>query len=101
MGAHLLDLFPSIGDVKMMRQWAGLCDMTPDFSPIMGTTPIKGFYLDAGWGTWGFKATPVCGWTMSSTVARDNDHELIRPFNLSRFSRFQLVGEKGAASVGH
>jgi sarcosine oxidase subunit beta len=75
--------------------------MTPDFSPIMGTTPVKGYYIDAGWGTWGFKATPISGKTMAWTVAHDHDHELIAPFNLSRFRRFRLVGEKGAASVGH
>jgi len=98
---HMLDLFPCLGDVKVLRQWAGLSDMTPDFSPIMGTTPIRGFYLDAGWGTWGFKATPICGKTMAHTVAKDDDHELIRPFNLARFRQFRLVGEKGAASVGH
>lgn len=98
---HLIDLFPMLGDIKILRQWAGLCDMTPDFSPIMGTTPIEGFYIDAGWGTWGFKATPISGLTMAHTVATGNDHELIEPFNLSRFSRWQLVGEKGAASVGH
>ena len=101
MSAGLLDLFPCLGDIKVLRQWAGLCDMTPDFSPIMGTTPIKGFYIDAGWGTWGFKATPISGKTMAFTLAEDRDHELIKAFNLSRFSRFELVGEKGAASVGH
>lgn len=101
LGGHMLDLFPCLGQIKVLRQWAGLCDMTPDFSPIMGTTPIKGFYLDAGWGTWGFKATPVCGMTMAHTVANDHDHELINAFNLSRFNEFNLVGEKGAASVGH
>lgn len=98
---HLLELFPCLGDVRVLRQWAGLSDMTPDFSPIMGTTPIRGFYLDAGWGTWGFKATPICGKTMAHTVARGEDHPLIRPFNLARFCQFRLVGEKGAASVGH
>ena len=98
---HLIDLFPMLGDVKVLRQWAGLCDMTPDFSPIMGTTPIKGFYLDAGWGTWGFKATPISGLTMAHTMATGANHELIEPFSVSRFSDFQLVGEKGAASVGH
>ena len=78
-----------------------MADMTPDFSPIMGKTAVKGFYLDAGWGTWGFKATPVCGTTMAYTLAKDEDHELIRPFLLSRFEEYALVGEKGAASVGH
>ncbi len=98
---HMLDLFPCLSDVKVLRQWAGLSDMTPDFSPIMGTTPVRGFYLDAGWGTWGFKATPICGKAMAYTVAKDDNHELIRSFNLSRFRQFRLVGEKGAASVGH
>ena len=98
---HLIDLFPCLGNAKVLRQWAGLCDMTPDFSPIMGITPIKGFHIDAGWGTWGFKATPISGKTMAYTLARDHDHELIKAFNLSRFERFELVGEKGAASVGH
>ncbi len=101
LSGHLLDLFPFLGDVKILRQWAGLCDMTPDFSPIMGTTPIDGFYIDAGWGTWGFKATPVCGWTMAHTVATGDNHDLIKSFNISRFDNFELVGEKGAASVGH
>jgi len=98
---HILDLFPFLSDVKILRQWAGMSDMTPDFSPIMGKTTIQGFYLDAGWGTWGFKATPVCGKTMAYTLANDEPHELIRPFRLSRFEEYALVGEKGAASVGH
>lgn len=101
LAAHMLDLFPFLADVKVNRQWAGMADMTPDFAPIMGHTPIKGFYLDSGWGTWGFKATPVCGKTMSYTVARDEAHPLIRAFSLDRFARYALTGEKGAASVGH
>jgi sarcosine oxidase subunit beta len=63
-----------------MRQWAGMADMTPDFAPIMGKTPVEGFYLDSGWGTWGFKATPVCGKTMAHTVVNDTptaDHRLL------------------------
>ncbi len=101
LAGHLLDLFPFLSDVKILRQWAGLSDMTPDFSPIMGKTEVKGFYLDSGWGTWGFKATPVCGKTMAHTVAYDKEHELIWPFRLSRFEEYEQVGEKGAASVGH
>ena len=101
MAGHLLELFPCLGDVKMLRQWAGLADMTPDFSPIMGTTRIAGFYIDAGWGTYGFKATPISGKTLAHTVANDRNHEIIEPFRLSRFEEFELVGEKGAASVGH
>ncbi|MEQ1881083.1 MAG: FAD-dependent oxidoreductase [Burkholderiales bacterium] len=101
LSAHMLDMFPFLSHAKINRQWAGMADMTPDFAPIMGKTPVEGFYLDAGWGTWGFKATPVCGKTMSYTVAHDSDHELIKGFGLSRFRNFKLTGEKGAASVGH
>ncbi len=101
LAAHMLELFPFLGSAKANRQWAGMADMTPDFAPIMGRTPVEGFYLDSGWGTWGFKATPVCGKTMAYTVAKDEDHELIRAFNLSRFANYRLTGEKGAASVGH
>jgi sarcosine oxidase subunit beta len=101
LAAHMLELFPFLAEVKVVRQWAGMADMTPDFAPIMGLTPVRGFYLDAGWGTWGFKATPVCGKTMSYTVAKDAVHPLIDAFALDRFSRYALTGEKGAASVGH
>lgn len=101
LAAHMLELFPFLSHVKVVRQWAGMADMTPDFAPIMGKTAIEGFYLDAGWGTWGFKATPVCGKTMAYTVANDRNHDLIQDFSLSRFERYELVGEKGAASVGH
>jgi sarcosine oxidase subunit beta len=101
LSAHMLDMFPFMSNVKVMRQWAGMADMTPDFAPIMGKIPVEGFYLDAGWGTWGFKATPVCGKTMSYTVANDRNHELITGFTLDRFRDYALTGEKGAASVGH
>src|SRR6266404_3569276 len=87
--------------VLVMRQWAGMADMTPDFAPIMGRTEVDGFYLDAGWGTWGFKATPISGKTMARTVATDRNDPLITGFSLERFRRYALTGEKGAASVGH
>lgn len=101
LSAHMLDMFPFLSNVKVMRQWAGMADMTPDFAPIMGRIPVEGFYLDGGWGTWGFKATPVCGKAMSYTVANDREHPLITGFGLDRFRNFELTGEKGAASVGH
>ena len=101
LAAHMLDLFPFLSETKIVRQWAGMADMTPDFAPIMGRTPVEGFYLDAGWGTWGFKATPVCGKTMAHTVAHDRNHPLIEGFGLDRFERLQPTAEKGAASVGH
>lgn len=101
LAAHMLDMFPFLSHAKINRQWAGMADMTPDFAPIMGKTPVQGFYIDSGWGTWGFKATPVCGKTMAYTVANDRDHELIKGFRLSRFAEYELTGEKGAASVGN
>ena len=99
--AHMLELFPYLGEVKLLRQWAGMTDMTPDFSPIMGLTPVENYYIDSGWGTWGFKATPVVGNRMAELIATGRVPDLIEPFRLSRFDEFHLVGEKGAASVGH
>lgn len=99
--ANMLDLFPFLAHASLMRQWAGIADMTPDFSPVMGLTPVENYYIDAGWGTWGFKATPVCGKRMAETIANGVTPELLRPFELTRFDRFQQVGERGAASVGH
>ena len=99
--ANALELFPFLSEVTVLRQWAGMCDMTPDFSPVMGETPLENYYIDAGWGTWGFKATPVCGRRMAETLATGKVPEILRPFRLSRFAEFEQVGEKGAASVGH
>ena len=98
---HMLELFPFLGDVKILRQWAGMADMTPDFSPVMGLTPVENYYIDSGWGTWGFKATPVCGKRMAETVATGKPPDILEPFRLDRFRDFSQVGEKGAASVGH
>jgi sarcosine oxidase subunit beta len=99
--AHMLELFPWMANARVLRQWTGLADMTPDFSPVMGATPVENYWIDAGWGTWGFKATPVCGRRMAETVATGTVPEILRPFALDRFERFAQVGEKGAASVGH
>ena len=94
LAAHMLDLFPFLSHVKVNRQWAGMADMTPDFAPIMGKTPVEGFYLDAGWGTWGFKATPVCGKTMAYTVANDRRPPADRASRLSRFANYALTGRR-------
>jgi sarcosine oxidase subunit beta len=99
--AHMLELFPFLAEIKVMRQWAGIADMTPDFSPVMGLTPTDNYFIDAGWGTWGFKATPVCGKRLAETVATGKPPKLIEPFALDRFQRFVQIGERGAASVGH
>ena len=99
--AHMLELFPFMAELRVLRQWTGMADMTPDFSPVMGLTPIDDYYIDAGWGTWGFKATPVCGSRMAECIATGRQPDLLKPFALDRFRTFDLVGEKGAASVGH
>ncbi|MEZ5670329.1 MAG: FAD-dependent oxidoreductase [Alphaproteobacteria bacterium] len=99
--AHMLELFPFLAEVRLVRQWAGMADMTPDFSPVMGLTPVPNYFIDAGWGTYGFKATPVSGKRMAETVATGTPPDILHPFRLDRFSTFDLVGEKGAASVGH
>ena len=99
--AHMLELFPFLAEVKILRQWAGMADMTPDFSPVMGETPVDNYYIDAGWGTWGFKATPVCGKRNAEMLATGKVPDILEPFSLARFDTMHQVGEKGAASVGH
>jgi sarcosine oxidase subunit beta len=101
IAGHILELFPSLLHVRVLRQWAGLCDMTPDYSPIMGVTPIEGFLVDVGWGTYGFKAVPVSGKRIAELIATSQTPNLLKPFRLARFYEHDLVGEKGAASVGH
>jgi sarcosine oxidase, subunit beta len=101
LASQILELIPSLAKIRLVRQWAGLCDMTPDFSPIMGFTPVEGFYVDVGWGTYGFKAGPVSGEAMAQLIASAVAPNLIAPFGLARFWEGRLVGEKGAASVGH
>ncbi|MCP5029789.1 MAG: FAD-dependent oxidoreductase [Actinomycetia bacterium] len=101
LAGHVLELMPSVSKMRLLRQWAGLCDMTPDYSPVMGFTPVDGFLCDVGWGTYGFKAGPVSGEQMAECVATLATPELIAPFTLDRFTSGTLVGEKGAAAVGH
>lgn len=98
---HVLEIMPSLHHVRILRQWSGICDMTPDFSPIIGTTPVDGYTLDVGWGTYGFKAGPIAGLKSAELIATGQVPELIRPFRLSRFAEGELVGERGAAAVGH
>ena len=100
--ASAVDMFPFLSEMRLLRQWAGITDMTADYSPIMGLSPLKNYYLDAGWGTWGFKATPICGKTMAELVASGGQvPELIQPFTLERFDHFQQVNEMGATAASH
>jgi len=101
LAGHVLELMPGLSKMRLLRQWAGLCDMTPDFGPIIGPTPVAGFYVDVGWGTYGFKAGPVAGEQVAAMVASGTPPELIAPFGLDRFEAGDLTAEKGAAAVGH
>ena len=101
LSAAAMELFPFLAQAKMLRQWAGTTDMTPDYSPIMGLSPVENYYLDAGWGTLGFKATPICGKTMADLVATQEVPELIKPFELERFYRYQQINEAGATAASH
>jgi len=101
LAGHVLALMPGLSRMRLLRQWAGLCDMTPDFSPVMGGTEVAGFYVDVGWGTYGFKAGPVSGEAMAECIATGRTPEIIAAFGLNRFGEGFLVGEKGAAAVGH
>jgi sarcosine oxidase, subunit beta len=102
VAAHTLELFPCLHNVKILRQWAGICDMSPDYSPIMGFVPrVRGFVLDVGWGTYGFKAGPVSGKRIAELIVTGKTPDLIRPFSITRFHEGRLVGEKAAAAVSH
>jgi sarcosine oxidase subunit beta len=99
--AATLELFPSFGRLRVMRQWAGICDIAPDASPIVGPTPIDNLYVSTGWGTGGYKAIPAGGDTLAHTIATGRTHELLRPFQLDRFETGRLVDEGAAAGVAH
>jgi len=95
------ELFPMFRRMKMLRNWGGIVDVTPDRSPIMGLTPVKGLYVNCGWGTGGFKATPGSGHVFAATVARDEPHPYVAPFTLERFRTGRLIDEAAAAAVAH
>jgi sarcosine oxidase, subunit beta len=99
--AAALELFPVFSGLKLMRSWAGIVDVAPDASPIIGKLPVGGLYLNGGWGTGGFKATPGAGHVFAHTIARDEPHPLAAPFALDRFTTGALVDEHGAAAVAH
>jgi sarcosine oxidase subunit beta len=101
LAMHMIELLPMLGHARILRQWTGLCDVSPDYAPIMGVTEVDGFLIDAGWGTYGFKASPIVGKTMAELAATGRTPELIEPFRLSRFYENQLVSERGAAAVSH
>ncbi|MEJ2452660.1 MAG: sarcosine oxidase subunit beta family protein [Candidatus Thiodiazotropha sp.] len=99
--AAIKELFPIFSRVRMNRQWGGIVDTTPDACPIIGKTPVENLFINCGWGTGGFKATPGSGWVFAHTLARGEPHELNAPFALDRFITGHLIDEHGAAGVAH
>ena len=102
MATYTLELFPQLHGVRVLRQWAGVCDMTPDFAPIIGVSAeVSNFYMDVGWGTYGFKAGPAAGRFVAEMIASGKTPEIIEAFSPDRFRSARLVGEKAAAAVSH
>ncbi len=100
MGAAL-ELFPIFARAHVVRTWGGIVDTSPDASPILGLTPVENLFVNCGWGTGGFKATPAAGWTYAHTIAHGAPHALNAPFTLERFTTGALIDEHGAAAVAH
>ncbi len=98
---HTLELFPQLEYARLLRAWAGLCDLSPDYSPILGKTEVDNFHISAGWGTYGFKAAPIVGKTLAELVHSGRTPDLIAPFALERFYEDKLVSELAAAAVSH
>jgi len=98
---HVLELFPQLERLRVLRTWTGLCDLSPDYSPILGKTELDNFHLSAGWGTYGFKAAPIVGTTLAELVSTGKTPALIAPFALERFHTDTLVSELAAAAVSH
>ena len=98
---HVLELFPQLERIKVLRTWTGLCDLSPDYSPILGKTELEHFHVSAGWGTYGFKAAPIVGTTLAELVATGKTPDVIAPFALERFHTDTLVSELAAAAVSH
>jgi sarcosine oxidase subunit beta len=99
--AAAVELFPIFSRAHVLRTWGGIVDVSPDASPIIGTTPVENVFINCGWGTGGFKATPASGWVYADTVAAGRPHPLAEPFALERFTTGALIDEHGAAAVAH
>ncbi|MCB0080636.1 MAG: FAD-dependent oxidoreductase, partial [Caldilineaceae bacterium] len=94
-----MTLLPFLRNLRILRQWTGVCDMSPDYSPIMGQTGVDGFYITTGWGTWGFKAIPAGGEQMAQLIATGETPALIAPFGLDRFARDRTLADRGSAGT--
>ncbi|WP_101069111.1 sarcosine oxidase subunit beta family protein [Roseovarius salinarum] len=97
----LLEMFPAFAQLKLLRQWAGVVDVVPDSSPVIGPAGPEGLFLNCGWGTGGFKAIPAGGWLLAHLLATGAHHEISRPFDLDRFARGRLIDEAAGAGIAH
>ena len=99
--AAINEIFPIFSRMRMLRTWGGIVDVTPDRSPIIGKTPVPGLYVNCGWGTGGFKATPGAGDLLAHTMAKDEPHSINAAYHLDRFRNGRLIDEAAAAAVAH
>jgi sarcosine oxidase subunit beta len=97
----LVETFPIISRLRMLRMWGGVVDMTGDRSPIISKTDVQGLYVNCGWGTGGFKSIPGSGFVFADTIANDRPHPIAEPFGLDRFAQGRLIDESVAAAVAH
>ena len=95
----MVALFPFMGRLRVLRQWTGTCDMSPDYSPIMGVTPVENFLITTGWGTWGFKAIPAGGEAMAELIATGRPSELMAPFALDRFAADRTLADRSSSGT--
>ena len=96
----LVETFPMIARLKMLRQWGGIVDVTGDRSPILSKTPVDGVFVNCGWGTGGFKAIPGSGWAMAELMAKGHS-SLTEEFSMFRFREGKFIDESVAAGVAH
>jgi sarcosine oxidase subunit beta len=99
--AAICELFPAFRRMRMLRNWGGIVDVSPDRSPIIAKTPVPGLYVNCGWGTGGFKATPGSAHLFAWTMAHDEPHPINAPFTIERFREGRLIDEAAAAAVAH
>jgi sarcosine oxidase subunit beta len=100
MASYTLELFPQLSGLRVLRQWAGICDMTPDYAPIIGISrEVNNYFVDVGWGTYGFKAAPAAAKNLAELIATGKTPKIIEAFSPARFYGGQLIGEKAAAAV--
>jgi sarcosine oxidase subunit beta len=90
---------PFMGNLRILRQWTGVCDMSPDYTPVMGETGVDGLLVTTGWGTWGFKAIPAGGEAMAEMIATGRTPEMIAPFSVNRFAADRTLADRGSSGT--